>query len=71
MSHIITYDVPKRDLSEWIKTRIYEIEDSLLSKSVPTGETSGLCKYCRYQSRCHSDGNGLTDKPLSVPSKVI
>jgi hypothetical protein len=32
MSDIITYNVKKRDLSEWIKMRIGEIEDSLLEK---------------------------------------
>ena len=57
MNDIITYNVQKRDLSEWIKKRIHEIEDSLLDESIPNGEISGLCKYCRYQSRCHNDRN--------------
>ena len=47
--------------------RIGEIEDSLLEKKIPHGEITGLCKYCRYQTKCYNDGNGLTDKPLSIP----
>ena len=27
-----------------------------------------LCKYCKYQTKCFNDGNGLTDKPLSIPN---
>jgi hypothetical protein len=38
MNDIITYNVQKRDLSEWIKKRIHEIEDSLLDESIPNGE---------------------------------
>jgi len=41
----------------------------LLDKNVPACEPSGLCKYCRYQTKCYNDGNGLTDKPLSTPEK--
>lgn len=51
-------------LTEWIKTRIQEIEKAKTDNIIPNGETSGLCKY---QIRCFEDGNGLTDKPLSVP----
>jgi CRISPR/Cas system-associated exonuclease Cas4 (RecB family) len=69
MSDIITYSVQKRDLSGWIKEKIYRIESSLDFKSVPKGEPSALCKYCRYQTRCHIAGNRLTDKPLSAPMK--
>ena len=67
MQDIVTYRVKKNDLSEWIKTRINDIENSLTRKSVPNGETSGLCQFCKYQSRCFSDGNGVEHKPLSTP----
>ena len=67
MSDIVTYKVEKRDLTDWIKTRIQEIESSKEDKKIPDGEVTGLCKFCRYQTRCFEDGNGLTDKPLSVP----
>lgn len=67
MSDIVTYKVQKRDLTDWIKTRIQEIESAKIEKIIPNGEVSGLCKYCKYQTRCFEDGNGLTDKPLSVP----
>jgi hypothetical protein len=66
MSDIITYNVKKRDLSEWIKMRIGEIEDSLLEKKFHVVKLRDF-KYCRYQTKCYSDGNGLTDKPLSIP----
>ena len=67
MQDIVTYRVKKNDLSEWIKTRIRDIENSLVRKSAPNGETSGLCQFCKYQSRCFSDGNGVEHKPLSTP----
>jgi len=67
MSDIVTYKVEKRDLTDWIRTRIQEIEDAKNDKKIPKGEVSGLCKYCRYQTKCFDDGNGLTDKPMSVP----
>ena len=67
MSDIVTYKVEKRDLTDWIKTRIQEIEDGKTHDKIPNGETSGLCKFCKYQTRCFEDGNGLTDKPLSIP----
>jgi CRISPR/Cas system-associated exonuclease Cas4 (RecB family) len=67
MSDIVAYKVQKRDLTEWIRRRIQEIEDSLSDKNIPIGDVSGLCKYCRYQTRCYNDRNGLTDEPLSRP----
>jgi len=67
MSDIVTYKVQKRDLSKWIKTRIQEIESAKNDKKTPNGEVSGLCKFCKYQTRCFEEGNGLTDKPLSTP----
>jgi len=60
--------VEKRDLTNWIKTRVQEIEDAKEENTIPNGETSGLCKYCKYQTKCFDDGNGLTDKPLSILS---
>lgn len=67
MSDIITFKVPKKDLTDWIKTRVQEIEDSLYGNKIPKGEVSGLCQFCKHQTRCHNDGNGLVDKPLSIP----
>ena len=31
------------------------------------GEETGLCQFCRYQTKCFEEGNGLTAKPLSIP----
>ena len=67
MSDIVAYKVQKRDLTEWIRRRIQEIEDSLSGNNIPVGDVSGLCKYCRYQTRCYNDRNGLADEPLSRP----
>lgn len=68
---IVTYKIHRRDLTEWIRTRIQEIEDCICENEVPTGEVSGVCKYCKYQTKCHNDGNGLTDKPLSIPKTTL
>jgi len=67
MNDIVTFKVKKRDLTDWIKTRVLEIENSLSGKKIPNGETTGLCQFCPYQTKCFDAGNGLTDKPLSVP----
>ena len=67
MNEIVTFKVKKRDLSDWIKTRVLEIENSLSGKKIPNGETTGLCQFCPYQTKCFDAGGGLTDKPLSVP----
>ena len=67
MSDIVTYKVEKRDLSDWLKTRVQEIEESISNNKIPNGEPTGLCKYCKHQTKCLEDGNGLTDKPLSIP----
>jgi len=71
MSDVVTYKVKKRDLSDWIKTRIREIERSISKNKIPKGEVSGLCQFCRYQTRCSTDGGGLTDKPLSIPASKL
>jgi len=67
MSDIVTYKVQKRDLTDWINTRIQEIESAKTSVNIPNGEVSGLCKFCKYQTKCFEAGNGLTNKPLSTP----
>ena len=33
MKNIVTYEIKKNDLSEWIKTRIKNIEDSIMMAS--------------------------------------
>ena len=64
---IVTYKIKNRDLSTWIKTRIQEIEEAVNNKTIIKGEPSGLCQYCRYQTRCFNDGNGIKHNPLSAP----
>jgi CRISPR/Cas system-associated exonuclease Cas4 (RecB family) len=70
MNDIVAYNIQKRDMTGWLKRRIQDIEDSLFDRNVPIGEVSGLCKYCRFQTRCYNDRNGLTDKPLSRPRTI-
>ena len=41
MSDIITYKVPMDDLTEWIRSRISQIEDAIANKITPLGEVSG------------------------------
>jgi len=69
MSDIVTYKVKKRDLSNWIKTRVQEIEDAISKNKIPDGEVSGVCQFCRYQTKCFNDGSGLIEKPLSIPTR--
>ena len=66
-SDIVTYKVKKHDLTNWIKTRIQEIENAVDNKQMINGESSGLCQFCRYQTKCQSDGNGIEHTPMSAP----
>ena len=63
MNEIMAYRVKTRNMSDWLKIRVQEIEDSIVEMRIPKGEVSALCKYCRYQARCYADGNGLKDMP--------
>ena len=64
---IVTYKVEKRDLTDWIHKRVQEIEDSVEDGEIPKGEASGLCQFCKYQTRCFNEGDGIEHKPLSSP----
>ncbi len=64
---IVTYKIQKKDMSDWIKTRIQQIENACESKQIIDGEQSGLCQFCKYQTKCFTDGNGINHTPLSVP----
>jgi CRISPR/Cas system-associated exonuclease Cas4 (RecB family) len=67
MNEIVAYKVQKRDRQKWLRARIQELEDSVAKNMFPNGEVSGVCKYCRYQTRCYNSGGGLTTRPLSIP----
>jgi len=71
MNDIVAYKVQKRDRKEWIGARIQELEDSVTENVLPRGEVSGVCKYCRYQTRCHNSGGGLITRPLSIPKNSL
>ena len=47
-----------------------EIENSVEKKQMLDGEPSGLCQFCRYQTRCQTDGNGIKHTPMSTPKGV-
>ena len=68
-SDIITYKVERKDLTEWIQTRIQEIENAKVNKETPKGEPNGLCQFCKYQTKCFNEGNGIEHAPLSTPKK--
>lgn len=68
-SDIVAFKVPKKNLDGWIRLRVHRLEDARAMFEVPDGETSGLCKYCRYQTRCSATGKGLAGNPLSVPKE--
>ena len=46
---------------------IQEIENAVDDKQMINGEPSGLCQFCRYQTKCQSDGNGIEHTPMSAP----
>ena len=69
MQDIVTYNVKKNDLSDWIKTRITDVENSIIKKLTPNGEPSGVCQFCKYQTRCFNDGKGIDHKPMSTPKR--
>jgi CRISPR/Cas system-associated exonuclease Cas4 (RecB family) len=63
MNEIMAYRVRVRNMSDWLKVRVQEIEDSIVEMRIPKGDVSALCKYCRYQATCYADGNGLKEMP--------
>ena len=75
----ITNSLKKVINSEFSKKNSYDAKNIFVSlktknptknnKTIIKGEPSGLCQYCRYQSRCSNDGNGIEHKPLSAPKK--
>jgi hypothetical protein len=67
MADVVAFRIQRRNLKEWIRSRIQQLEDSLNDNKVPEGEVSGICKYCKYQTKCYNDGEGLITKPLSIP----
>ena len=67
MNDIVAYKVQKKDRTDWIRSRIQELEDSVTGNVIPRGEVSGLCKYCVYQTRCYNTRGGLVTRPLSIP----
>jgi CRISPR/Cas system-associated exonuclease Cas4 (RecB family) len=67
MNDIVAYKIQKRNLTDWIRIRVQGLENSLSNKKIPKGEVTGLCKYCKYQTKCYNDGEGLITKPLSIP----
>jgi len=54
MSNIVAFRVQRRDLREWLKIKIQNLENAIFGNKVPAGEVSGLCKFCRYQIRCYT-----------------
>ena len=68
-SDIITYKVERKDLTQWIQTRIQEIENAKVKNETPDGEPNGLCQFCKYQTKCFNEGNGIEHAPLSTPKK--
>jgi CRISPR/Cas system-associated exonuclease Cas4 (RecB family) len=71
MNEMVAYNVQNRDLSDWMKNRIQELEDSISKNQIPNGDPSALCKYCRYQTRCYNSEGGIHTKPLSIPRAPI
>lgn len=43
---------------EWVKNRLVEIENLVLSLSLPPKEENKYCRYCTYQKYCKKDYGG-------------
>lgn len=69
MTDIVTYQIPLKDRTRWIANRIEEIETDMENGLIPQGEVTSKCKFCKYQTRCNAQGQGLDKKPLSTPKK--
>ena len=71
MADLVAFDIPiLQETESWLRNRILEIEDGRKAKVPPTGEVSALCAFCPYQTRCYSDGKGITTNPKSHPVEV-
>ena len=67
MNDMICFEIPIRDVSNWIKNRLVDIQNHVDSERIPDGEVSGNCRFCRYQTACFTKGGGIKENPQSVP----
>jgi CRISPR/Cas system-associated exonuclease Cas4 (RecB family) len=62
MTDIITYTIPLKDRSKWIANKIQIIETDIENGLIPPGEVTRKCQFCKYQTRCEKQGEGLDKK---------
>ena len=68
MNEMVNFEIPLRDLSGWIKSRVSEIQSHIESENIPSGEISSKCRFCKYQTACFNNGGGIKENPGSVPT---
>lgn len=59
MDTMIAFRVKSVDMTAWITNRVQELDDILSKGQLPKGEVSKLCQFCKYQTQCLRDGNGI------------
>lgn len=65
MNSVVSFEIPKKDMSEWILNKVTFLENSIKSHTIPNGQTSSFCELCNYQTTCANNENGIKT-PLSV-----
>jgi len=65
MNDVVSFEIQKEDMSNWIINKVTSIENAIKSKEMPDGQVNSFCKLCNYQTTCSNNENGI-EKPLSV-----
>ncbi len=65
MNNVVSFDISKKDMSEWILNKITSLENAIKSHKIPDGQTSSFCELCNYQTTCANNEHGI-ETPRSV-----
>ena len=58
-NNMINYEIPIKDVTDWIIQRSKNLSNSITEFEIPNGEVSTKCRFCKYQKTCLEKGDGI------------
>lgn len=58
----MSYDVQRRDLTEWLRQRAGTLHGAIQQNRAPEGETGALCHYCSFKEVCAAGQRFLSSR---------
>ncbi|MEM2525611.1 MAG: hypothetical protein QXI49_05450 [Candidatus Methanomethylicaceae archaeon] len=52
MNNFTVFDVPKKDVTEFLENRARKLHECLKNNKMPEKEDIGLCNFCRFRIEC-------------------